>query len=85
MAVVAKRKNINRKLSPDTGKVSTDRLTKGASWSRNERMQISVSRNERTKMSVSKVLKNDSDFCTHSCPYRLADPALPSESGGSWH
>ena len=24
-------------------------------------------------------------LCTHSCPYRLADPALPSESGGSWH
>ena len=38
-----KRKNINRKLSPDTGKVSAE-LTKGASWSRNERIEISVSK-----------------------------------------
>ena len=32
-----------RKLSPDTGKVSADRLTKGASMSKNEKMEISVS------------------------------------------
>ena len=33
----------NGKLSPDTGKVSAE-LTKGASWSRNERIEISVSK-----------------------------------------
>ena len=33
----------NGKLSPEMGKVSAE-LTKGASWSRNERMQISVSK-----------------------------------------
>ena len=42
-----KNKNIEmariRKLSPDTGKVSADRLTKGASMSKNEKMEISVS------------------------------------------
>ncbi len=26
---------------------------------------------------------NDSDLCTHSCPYRLAGSALPSAFGGS--
>ena len=36
-----------RKLSPDTGKVSTVRLTKGASWSRHVRIEISVSRHAR--------------------------------------
>ena len=35
-----KRQNGNRRLSPDTGKVATDRLTKGASWSRSTRMKI---------------------------------------------
>ena len=44
------------------GKVSTDRLTKGAS----------VSRNVRIKISVSKTNKNDSALCTQTCPYRLA-------------
>ena len=47
MEVVAKGKNTNRKLSPDTGKVSTDRLTKGARVSRHKRMEIRVSRNEK--------------------------------------
>ncbi|MFQ9400882.1 MAG: hypothetical protein ACLR1D_00380 [Dialister sp.] len=37
MGVVTKGKNERCKLSPDTGKVSTDRLTEGASWSRHEK------------------------------------------------
>ena len=37
MVVATKRKNINRKLSPDTGKVSTARLTKGVSVSRHKK------------------------------------------------
>ena len=45
-----------------SGKVSTVRLTKGASVSKNTRIEISVS----------KTLKNDSDLCMHPRPYRLA-------------
>ena len=39
---VAKGKNKKRKLSPDTGKVSAE-LTKGASWSRHGKIEISMS------------------------------------------
>ena len=45
MAVDIKGEKINRKLSPDTGKVSAE-LTKGASVSKNEKMEISVSKME---------------------------------------
>ena len=60
-------KNASFKLSPDTGKVSAE-LTKGASVSRNGRMETSVG----------KTHKNDFNLCTHTCPYRLANSALPS-------
>ena len=47
LLVVLKRKNTKRKPSPNTGKVSTIRLTKGVSWSRQIRIEINISRNER--------------------------------------
>ena len=42
-----KRKNRERKPSPNMGKVSTVRLTKGASVSKNKRTEISVSKNKK--------------------------------------
>ncbi len=38
-----------KKPSPDTGKVSTFRLTEGASVSRNERIKICMSKNKKIK------------------------------------
>ena len=51
-----------KKLSPDTAKVSTDRLTKGGKCG-NKR---------KNRNSVSKTLKNSFNLCTHTYPFRLA-------------
>ncbi len=67
-------KNANRKPSPDTGKVSTDRLTEGASVSRNARIEISVSKTNQ-KMILTCIRKH--------APIASQGSALPSEFGGS--
>ena len=72
MVVATKEKNINRKPSPNTGKVAA--LADG----RGECEQIRKNRNR-----ANKIHKNGFHLRTPTCPYRLAGSALPSEVGGS--
>ena len=89
---MSKGKNRELKPSPNTGKVSTARLTKGASVSRYERIEITVSRNEksgfyRTVLNtclsfLNEVMASEPFFEERSDAVKMSETPYPTNGSG---